>query len=161
MKLRRSISPYLAEKEAFTQAKMLKPDQCWRCDTICSLPSLKISCTGCGVASYCSEGCKHSDVLRHRVDCQTAALKRKCAGCGEEKTGLKPCSSCRQVWYCDKECQKNSWPTHKTHCQQISRETEELSRQIKLIRNFKKSIPGLGTVYYWGNIPAIDLINLP
>ncbi|KAL9975704.1 hypothetical protein ACROYT_G012898 [Oculina patagonica] len=140
---------------------MLKPDQCWRCDTICSLPSLKISCTGCGVASYCSEDCKHSDVFRHRVDCQTAALKRKCAGCGEEKPGLKPCGSCRQAWYCDKECQKNSWPSHKAHCQQISWETEELSRQIKLIRNFKKSIPGLGTVYYWGNIPAIDLINLP
>ena len=140
---------------------MLKQDQCWRCDTICSSPSLKISCSRCEVASYCSEDCKHSDVFRHQVDCQTAALKRKCTGCGKEKTGLKSCGSCSQAWYCDKICQTNSWPTHKVHCQQISRKTEELSRQLKLAYDLKKSRPGLGTVYYWGNIPAVDLINLP
>ncbi|KAL9964394.1 hypothetical protein ACROYT_G028029 [Oculina patagonica] len=142
---------------------MLKRDQCWRCDTICSPPSSKIFCTGCGVASYCSDDCKHSDVFRHQVDCQTAALKRKCAGCGKEKTGLKPCGSCRQVWYCDKNCQKNSWPTHKANCQSISTKTEELSRRLKFVYDFKKSIsgPGMATVYYWGNMPAVDLINLP
>ena len=160
-KLCRSISRYLAKKEVNAPAKMFKQDQCWRCYTICSLPSLKFSCSRCGVASYCSDDCKQSDVFRHRVDCQTAALTRKCAGCGKENTGLKTCTSCRQVWYCDKECQKNSWPMHKFHCQEVSRETEELSHQLKLVYNFKKSVPGHGTVYYWGNIPAVDLINLP
>ena len=142
---------------------MLKQNQCWRCDTICSPPSPKISCTGCGLASYCSDECKQSDTFRHQVDCQTAALKRKCDGCGREKIGLKPCGSCRQAWYCDKNCQKNSWPTHKAHCQSISAKTEELSRQLKLSYDLKKSIsgPGLATVYYWGNMPAVDLINLP
>ena len=115
------------------------------------------------MASYCSDECKQSDTIRHHVDCQTAALKRKCAGCGKEKMGLKSCGSCRQVWYCDKNCQKNSWPTHKAHCQSISAKTEELSRQLKLVYDLKKSIsgPGMGTVYYWGNMPAVDLINLP
>ena len=138
---------------------MLKPNQCWRCDIICSPPSSKISCTGCGAASYCSDECKHSDVFRHQVDCQTAALKRKCAGCGEEKTGLKPCGSCRQVWYCDRNCQKKSWPTHKAQCQLESRKREELSHQLKV--RYDRMAPGTGSVYYWGNIPAVDLINLP
>ncbi|KAJ7337100.1 hypothetical protein OS493_009952 [Desmophyllum pertusum] len=140
---------------------MLKKDKCWRCDTICSSPSPKIPCSRCGVASYCSDGCKRSDVFRHQVDCQTAVLKRRCSGCGKEKTGLKSCGSCGQAWYCDKECQKKSWPTHKVHCQLISTKTEELSRKLKSVYDFKKRIPSLGTVYYWGNTPAVDLINLP
>ena len=162
-RLRRRESHYFGKKEVVSQAKMLKKDQCWRCDTICLPPSPKISCSGCGIAIYCNEVCKHDDVFRHQVDCQTAALKRKCAGCGKEKTGLKPCGSCRKQWYCDKECQRNSWPTHKTECQAITAKTEDLSRQLKLVYDFKKSTTGagLGTVYYWGNLPAVDLINLP
>ena len=142
---------------------MLKKDQCWRCDTICSPLSPKISCSGCGIAFYCNEVCKQDDMFRHQVDCQTAALRRKCAGCGKEKMGLKPCGSCRKQWYCDKECQRSSWPTHKADCQAITAKTEELSRQLKFVYDLKKSTtgPGLGTVYYWGNMPAVDLINLP
>ena len=142
---------------------MLKRDQCWRCDAICSpLPS-KVSCSGCGIAFYCSDICKQRDAFRHQVDCQTAALKRICAGCRKEKTGLKPCGSCLKEWYCDKECQKNSWRTHKADCQATSAKTEELSRKLKSVYDVKKSIsgPGLQTVYYWGNTPAVDLINLP
>ena len=143
---------------------MLKKHQCWRCDTIHSPPSPMISCSGCGIAFYCSDECKHSDVFRHQVDCQTAAPKRKCSGCGKKKTGLKHCGSCRKEWYCDKECQKKSWPTHKADCQAISAKIDTLSRQLKLVYDLTNSIrggPGLGTVYYWGNMPAVDLINLP
>ncbi|KAJ7337097.1 hypothetical protein OS493_009949 [Desmophyllum pertusum] len=141
---------------------MLKKDQCWRCDTICSSPSPKIPCSRCGVASYCSGECKHSDVFRHQMDCKTAALERKCSGCGKEKTGLKSCGSCGQVWYCDKECQKKSWPTHKVHFRLISTKTEELSRKLKFIIERQKGYTlVLPTVYYWGNTPAVDLINLP
>ena len=143
---------------------MLKKDQCWRCDTICSAPTAKIYCTRCEMAYYCSDKCKGSDEFRHQVDCQTAALKRKCSGCGKEKTGLKPCGSCRQVWYCDKECQKKSWPTHKAHCQQAAKKTSELAHQMKLDFDIKgfMNFHGIGNVlYYWGNIPATDLINLP
>ena len=143
---------------------MLKKDQCWRCDTICSAPTAKICCGRCEVAYYCSDKCKSSDEFRHQVDCQTASLKRKCSGCGKEKTGLKPCGSCRQAWYCDKECQKKSWPTHKTYCQQVTKETSELAHRMKFRFDFDEFMHfyGIGNVlYYWGNIPATDLINLP
>ena len=142
---------------------MLKKDQCWRCDTICSPPPSQIACSRCEVALYCSDVCKDNDEFRHQVDCQTAALKRICAGCGKEKTGVKPCGSCRQEWYCGKECQTNSWPAHKASCQAISTKTEQLSRKLKSAYDATKSVSGSGlaTVYYWGNTPAVDLINLP
>ena len=127
---------------------MLKLDQCWRCDTICSPPSSKISCTGCGVASYCSDECKRSDAFRHQVDCHTAALRRKCAGCGKEDTGLKSCGSCSQAWYCDQVCQNISWPIHKVHCQLVRRETEELSHRVKFY--YDHVAPGMGTVLLLG-----------
>ena len=81
-----------------------------------------------------------------------------------KKTGLKPCGCCRKEWYCNKECQKNAWPIHKADCLAISAKTVELSRQLKLDYDSRKSKTaelGLGTVYYWGNVPAVDLINLP
>ena len=139
---------------------MLKKDQCWRCDTICSGSTAKIYCGRCEMAYYCSEKCKGSDEFRHQVDCQTAALKRKCSGCGNENTGLKPCGCCRQAWYCDKECQKKSWPTHRVLCQQVTKKTSVLSNKLKRFLDHKKDFQGMKTVYYWGNTPATDLLNL-
>ena len=141
---------------------MLKRDQCRRCDGICSTPTSKILCSRCGVACYCSDKCKGSDEFRHQVDCQTAALKRKCSGCNQEKIGLKSCGGCREAWYCDKECQKKAWPTHKHLCRQVIATISELSERLNDIFDFKKSTNshGVGTVYYWGNTPATDVINL-
>ena len=110
------------------------------------------------MASYCSKKCEHSDEFRHHVDCQTAALKRTCARCGKENTGLKTCGGCSKEWYCDKECQTNSWPTHKVDCHEIRAKIEGISRRLKLV--YDRTIPGMGTVYYWGNLPAVDLVNL-
>ena len=142
---------------------MLKKDQCWRCDTICSGQTAKIYCGRCEVAYYCSDKCKGSDEFRHQVDCQTAALKRKCSGCGKVDTGLKQCGSCLQAWYCNQTCLKKSWPTHKIFCQQVTKKTSELSDQLKCLFDYKEIslLQGMGTVYYWGNVPATDLINLP
>ena len=96
------------------------------------------------------------------MDCQTAALKRKCSGCGKKKIGLKACGSCSQVWYCDKECQKKSWPTHKAYCQQVTKTISDLSRELKSEFDTKASTNMFGLcLYYWGNTPAVDLINLP
>ena len=162
-KQREVLHPLLMED--FTRLiKMLKKDQCWRCDTICSAQTAKIYCRKCEMTYYCSDKCKGSDEFRHQVDCQTAALKRKCSGCGMEKTGLKPCGSCRQMWYCDKECQKKSWPTHKAFCQQVTKKTSLLAHQMKFAFNIKgfMNLHGVGMVlYYWSNTPAVDLINLP
>ena len=142
---------------------MLKKDQCWRCDTICSGQTAKMYCGRCEVAYYCSDKCKGSDEFRHQVDCQTAALKRKCSECGKESTGLKPCGCCRQAWYCDKECQTKSWPSHKGHCQQTTKKTMDLADLMKFHLNEKESMgmSGAGIVlYYWGNTPATDLLKL-
>ena len=38
----------------------------------------------------------------------------------------------------------------------MSRQLEAFYDSVKLFGG-----PGLGTVYYWGNTPAVDLINLP
>ena len=128
---------------------------CWRCDATCSVIAAKINCNNCEVAYYCS------DSFRHQVDCQAASSKRKCSECGKEKIALKPCGSCRQVWYCNTECQKKSWPTHKALCQQVTKETNELSDQLRVNFGHTALMPGHATLYYWGNTPAVDLINLP
>ena len=143
--------------------KMLNKDQCWRCDTICSGQTAKMYCGRCEVAYYCSDKCKGSDEFRHQVDCQTAALKRKCSGCGKVDTALKQCGSCLQAWYCNQLCLKKSWPTHKIFCQQVTKKTSELSDQLRCLFDYKEIslLQGMGTVYYWGNVPATDLINLP
>lgn len=140
---------------------MLKKDQCWRCDTICTAPIPKIYCTRCEVAYYCSQKCQDSDMFRHQVDCQTATLKRTCSGCAKESTGLKQCGSCMKAWYCDQTCLKKSWPTHKIYCHEITKKTSVLSDQMKKYYDFIEFTPGTATVYYWGNIPAVDLINFP
>lgn len=142
---------------------MFKKDQCWRCDAICSAPAAKLHCRKCKVAYYCSDGCKAKDEFRHQVDCKTAAMTRKCSGCGKEKTGLSQCGNCLQAWYCDQTCLKKSWPTHKVSCQQVTKKTRELSNRLTDLFVFKETanVQGMGTVYYWGNIPATDVINLP
>ena len=45
----------------------------------------------------------------------------------------------------------------------MTKKTSELSDQLKDVFDYKESaqLQGMATVYYWGNIPATDLINLP
>ena len=52
---------------------------------------------------------------------------------------------------------------HKHLCQMVTKETNELSELLKKVFDIKSlsSSHGVGTVYYWGNTPATDLINLP
>ena len=141
---------------------MPRKDQCWRCDTICSAPTAKIYCGRCGMVYYCSNNCKRRDEFRYQVGCQTVMLKRKCSGCGKEKTGLKTCGNCRQSWYCNKECQKKSRPTYKAYFQLVKKAISDLSRQLKSEFDIKASMNLFGCcLYYWGNTPAMDLINLP
>ena len=140
---------------------MLKNDQCWRCDVSCKSPTPKVCCSRCEVAYYCSETCKNRDLFRHQVDCQTATLKRTCSGCSKESSRLKQCGSCLQAWYCNQACLKKSWPAHKASCQKMTRNTREMSLNIKKLHDLVEFTPGTATVYYWGNIPAQDLIKFP
>jgi len=45
----------------------------------------------------------------------------------------------------------------------VKKKTNELSDQLKQLYDYKEilRLQGMGFVYYWGNVPAIDLINLP
>lgn len=140
---------------------MLKNDRCWRCDVTCKSPTSKVCCSKCEVAYYCSEMCRNRDLFRHEVDCQTATLKRKCSGCSKESSRLKQCGSCLQAWYCDQACLRKSWPAHKVSCQKMTRNTREMSLKIKKLHDLTEFTPGTATVYYWGNIPAQDLIKFP
>ena len=139
----------------------MKKDQCWRCDAVCKLTSSKIHCSKCEVAQYCSNQCKDKDAFRHAVDCEAASLKRPCSCCGENKSSVKLCGGCRQAWYCGQVCQRKSWPSHKVHCHQVTESTKALSVMLRKYYEAKETAPGMGYVYYWGNVPATDLINLP
>ena len=45
----------------------------------------------------------------------------------------------------------------------MTKKTSELSDQLKCLFDYNEisRLQGMGTVYYWGNVPATDLINLP
>ena len=72
---------------------------------------------------------------------------------------MKRCCNCSQVWYCGQACQKKNWPVpHKPECQRVSEGIITLASMMNVRNTF--GIIRLGTLYYWGNIPAVDLINL-
>ena len=134
---------------------MNRADHCWRCQSPCTQ-----RCSRCRVALYCSKGCQKRDKWRHEPECDAAALKIECMGCHKESEGLQKCSTCLRAWYCSKECQRKEWENHKKQCHEIVRKTIQLVRQIKLQQAVSRRFPGLSFTYYWGNVPAVDLINL-
>ena len=134
---------------------MYRSKFCRRCDTPCSS-----FCSRCGVAFYCGKQCQKADKWRHKVDCDAACLKRTCATCQKEAE-CKRCGSCSSVWYCSAECQRTHYAQHKSDCQTKTKDIVDLAKCIGIDYNvIKRFPPGLSTVYYWGNVPAVDLINL-
>ena len=134
---------------------MNRAGYCWRCEAPCTQ-----LCSRCRVAYYCSKGCQKQDKWRHKPDCDAAALKRECMGCGKEDEGMLRCSTCQRVWYCSAECQRKEWGNHKNKCHEIVKKTIQLATKIKVDRTFSQQLPGLASTYYWGNLPAVDLLNL-
>ena len=49
---------------------------------------------------------------------------------------------------------------HKSSCHKTTEKTIELVEQIKMLLDRKERNTGLPMTYYWGNSPAVDLINL-
>ena len=129
---------------------------CWRCEAPCTQ-----RCSRCRVAFYCSKECQKRDKWRHEPDCDDALLKKKCLGCGVEQEGMMKCTNCMKACYCSVECQRNHWPQHMPSCQTTVEKLLELAELIKECHasNTMKT-PGLQATYYWGNMPAVDLINL-
>ncbi|KIJ61529.1 hypothetical protein HYDPIDRAFT_183158 [Hydnomerulius pinastri MD-312] len=94
-----------------------------------------------------------------------------------ENPGKMACSACRLVSYCSNECQKAHWKTHKRDCNDRIRSSgwkpawvaegrdptfhdhTNMSTSEEFRRRFEEKLAiGLSL---WGNIPAMDVINLP
>ncbi|RXW14219.1 hypothetical protein EST38_g11634 [Candolleomyces aberdarensis] len=84
-----------------------------------------------------------------------------------EKPGNKACSACKLVSYCSKECQTAHWKRHKRVCKNPMRSSDwQPSWDAENCAPFfmepsedeKESLNGGSAL--WGNMPAIDLINL-
>ena len=131
---------------------MYRDDVCRRCDL--SRSSSQTKCDKCELAYYCSPGCQAKDKWRHEADCDVARVVRKCSECGQQKRNTKECGNCMEVSYCGERCQKRHWPNHKRECLKVSQHirdvTEELKQRPRVVTE----------LYYWGNVPALDLINL-
>ncbi|KAI1122573.1 hypothetical protein F5Y10DRAFT_287042 [Nemania abortiva] len=81
------------------------------------------------------------------------------------KPGSFACKSCLMVTYCGKACQKAHWQTHQKDCK--SSFMQETWEPRWMIQNRTPAfIGGLGHTifgapkYLWGNVPAIDVIQL-
>ena len=73
---------------------------------------------------------------------------------------MTKCSNCSEAFYCSVECQRKHWPQHKSSCEETVERTIELADKIREHREMKLKSLGMSTTYYWGNVPAVDLINL-
>ena len=129
---------------------------CWRCEAVCTQ-----LCSRCRVAYYCSKKCQKQDKWRHQPDCDAAALKKQCMGCGRTDEGMLKCSTCLRSWYCDRDCQRKNWESHKEQCHEVVIKTIQVAKSTKMNRINARLFPDMERTYYWGNVPAVDLLNLP
>ena len=81
-------------------------------------------------------------------------------GCHKEQDGMLRCAACMTAWYCSKECQRKDLKNHKNFCREIVKKTIHLATEIKKQLTVDLQYPGVPMTYYWGNTPAVDLINL-
>ena len=133
---------------------MNRAGHCWRCEGPCTP-----RCSRCRVAFYCSKKCQKEDKWRHQPNCDAAALKRQCMGCRKEDKGMLSCCNCQRAWYCSPQCQRKGWENHKKQCHEIVTKTIQVATKIKEDRTRSRQFPGMKFNYYWGNMPAMDLLN--
>ena len=93
--------------------------------------------------------------------CNAAALKKQCMGCGRTDEGMLRCSTCLRSWYCDRDCQRKNWESHKKQCHEVVIKTIQVAKSIKMNRINARLFLGMERTYYWGNVPAVDLLKLP
>lgn len=136
---------------------MNKDRHCWRCEARCNH-----QCSRCRVAFYRSKECQKQDKWRHEPDCNDAMLTTECFSCGREQERMMKCTSCMKASYCNVECQRNHWQQHMPSCQETREKIVELANKIKTVELLRqragKSL--VSATQYWGNVPAVDLINL-
>ncbi|CAG8461727.1 25917_t:CDS:2, partial [Gigaspora margarita] len=85
-----------------------------------------------------------------------------------KKIADKLCSSCHVISYCSKECQKMHWKFHKTICKSDVASKDWKPDYINEMRTpafYSQNLPFVSfnpliREYLWGNVPAIDIVNL-
>ncbi|KZT23891.1 hypothetical protein NEOLEDRAFT_1068587 [Neolentinus lepideus HHB14362 ss-1] len=114
---------------------------------------------------------KSADVFKYRSDRLLCAnvdvnTRKTC-----RNDGTKTCSNCKLVSYCSQACQKKHWPIHKRDCKDPLLtndwrpvwERENRSPAWMDDNNASDAqgpSPFMLGLHLWGNIPAIDLVNL-
>ncbi|RMZ42089.1 hypothetical protein AFCA_006832 [Aspergillus flavus] len=101
----------------------------------------------------------------------------QCANWGQKENGIaclrpgtKACKGCHLVMYCSKDCQAAHWPVHKFDCKSRIRKPDwrpawEVENRVPHFidstdeEHTPVSMHG-GSKYLWGNIPALDLLQL-
>ncbi|KAF8880171.1 hypothetical protein BD779DRAFT_1099995 [Infundibulicybe gibba] len=85
------------------------------------------------------------------------------------ESGSLTCANCRLVQYCSGECQKKHWRRHRVDCKSpylLPSWQPEWLRQMRpptfLTDESKatETLFGTSAGYLWGNVPAIDFLNL-
>ncbi|KAF8873189.1 hypothetical protein BD779DRAFT_311437 [Infundibulicybe gibba] len=85
------------------------------------------------------------------------------------KLGTLACTNCQLVKYCSKECQKSHWGRHKVDCKSPYILPSwrpgwvQQNRIPTFITGGSKTVQtsfGTSAGYLWGNVPAIDFLNL-
>ena len=132
---------------------MPRLNECIRCQK----RSAEVVCRRCRAAKYCSKGCQERDQWRHKAACDAAAVLKVCQCCGESSENLKTCSGCFQTFYCGVECQRKDRQKHKGNCKAVERKIRYLAEEITTRFSGISVTPML---YYWGNYPAYDYLNL-
>ncbi|XP_077869702.1 LOW QUALITY PROTEIN: uncharacterized protein LOC144361773 [Saccoglossus kowalevskii] len=131
---------------------------CWRCGN-----QQRVACTRCCMAVYCGEGCLYDDKFRHKGECDNAAKIRQCGNCKRDIVVVKQCSACLQQWYCGDKCQTEAWSTHQKKCTAVQDDILKIAQMMK-VASWRMNIMKLQgetlNIHYWGNTPAVDLLNL-
>ncbi|PPQ96108.1 hypothetical protein CVT26_004742 [Gymnopilus dilepis] len=74
-----------------------------------------------------------------------------------ENAGKLTCGQCKLLSYCSKDCQRSHWRYHKPSCKDPIRASEW---QPGWVRESRRPDFGMDGPRIWGNIPAMDTLNL-
>ncbi|KZV61894.1 hypothetical protein PENSPDRAFT_642878 [Peniophora sp. CONT] len=110
---------------------------------------------------------KHSRSAGYALDQAPCAFINHTSGEECKNIGTKTCSECMLVKYCSSECQKKHWRLHKQDCRDSIRlkswkpAWEEEARRPTFVTGNPRSEPLSKGIALWGNMPAIDVLNIP
>ena len=132
--------------------------KCWRCGKT----GVSVVCRACNIAKYCSNVCQRNDQYRHEAECKPVAIIRSCSSCKKSGSGLRACTGCYRVYYCNIKCQKSHRKAHKSDCSSTEDTIAKLACKMFAAFAFRRryNFNNPGNIYYWGNYPADDGLNL-